>query len=73
MRCEFPASLLPPARYVITVSACEVAGDRPVALFEERSDVVSFEVSPEGYGRHAQGGLVAPRVQWIEAAKGAES
>jgi ABC-type polysaccharide/polyol phosphate transport system ATPase subunit len=52
-RCTFPGGLLRPGRYGVTVSASEVAGDRPVALYEELVGVVRFEVSPQGYQRHA--------------------
>ncbi len=63
-RCMFPGGLLRPGRYGVTVSASEVAGDRPVALYEELVGVVRFEVSPQGYQRHAPGGMVAPRAEW---------
>jgi lipopolysaccharide transport system ATP-binding protein len=63
-RCTFPGGLLRPGRYSVTVSASEVAGDRPVALYEELVSVVRFEVSPQGYQRHAPGGMVAPPAEW---------
>ncbi len=62
--CTFAGGLLRPGRYAVTVSACEVAGDRPVLLHDERPEVVRFEVSPQGYHRRAPDGLVAPAAEW---------
>ena len=62
--CTFPGGLLRPGSYTIGFSACELAGDAPVALYDERDNALVFEVSPNGYMGRAQGGLVGPRARW---------
>ncbi len=63
-RCTLPGALLRPGLYQVGVSACELAGDAPVALYEEIEPLLGFEVSPQGYLGQAGRGLLGPRVQW---------
>ncbi len=63
-RCRFPANLLKPGVYSVGVSACELAGDSPVALYEEFEPLFAFEVSPQGYTGSIGRGLIRPTVDW---------
>lgn len=62
--CGFPAGILRPGQYQIGVSACELAGDRPVVLYEEFEPLLSFEVSPQGYAGQSGRGLMYMKAQW---------
>lgn len=63
-RCTFPASLLRPGVYLVGVSACELAGDAPVVLYEEIEPLILFEISPQGYRGQAGRGLLGPTAEW---------
>jgi lipopolysaccharide transport system ATP-binding protein len=63
-RCRIPGGLLMPGTYTVGVSACELAGDAPVALHEEHEPLLSFEISPEGYAGQSRRGLVGPKIEW---------
>lgn len=62
--CAFPGSLLKPGTYLVGVSACELAGDSPVALYEEYEPLLAFEISAQGYAGQAGRGLMAPVATW---------
>lgn len=62
--CTFPGALLRPGEYTVGVSACELAGDQAVALYEEIQPVVSFEVSPEGFTGSVAGALMGVVAEW---------
>ena len=63
-RCTFPPGLLRPATYSVGVSACELAGDQPVALYEEHEPLFSFEISPQGYESKVGRGLLGVQPEW---------
>lgn len=63
-RCRFPAGILRPGQYQIGVSACELAGDQPVVLYEEFEPLLSFEVSPQGYTGQSGRGLMHMAARW---------
>lgn len=63
-RCAFPGGLLKPGLYLIGVSACELAGDAPVVLYEEHEPLLAFEVSAQGYAGQSGRGLLAPPATW---------
>jgi homopolymeric O-antigen transport system ATP-binding protein len=63
-RCVFPGGLLRPGQYTVGVSACELAGDSPVALYEEIEPLLAFEISPQGYAGQAGRGLLGPAANW---------
>lgn len=63
-RCQFPASLLKPGIYSVGASACELAGDAAIALYEEYEPMFAFEVTAQGFGGYAGRGLVGPKVDW---------
>jgi len=62
--CRVPGGLLKPGVYVVGVSAEELAGDMPVAVYEHHEPLVAFEISEQGFsGQHARG-LISPKVEW---------
>lgn len=63
-RCSFPANLLKPGVYSVGVSACELAGDSPVELYEEHEPLFAFEVSPQGFSGCSGRGLLGPKATW---------
>jgi lipopolysaccharide transport system ATP-binding protein len=62
--CRVPGGLLKPGVYVVGVSAEELAGDTPVALYEQREPLVSFEISEQGYRGQSGRGLLASQASW---------
>ncbi len=66
-RCTFPRGLLRPGIYSVGVSVCELAGDVPVALYEEHEPLLSFEVSPQGYETKVGRGLLGVQPVWTFA------
>ena len=66
-RCAFPRGLLRPGIYSVGVSVCELAGDVPVALYEEHEPLLSFEVSPLGYETKVGRGLLGVQPEWTFA------
>lgn len=65
--CTFQGGMLKPGTYFVGVSACELAGDAPVVLYEEYEPLLSFEVSAQGYVGQAGRGLLGPRPDWVFA------
>ncbi|MEY2878512.1 MAG: hypothetical protein RLZZ15_892 [Verrucomicrobiota bacterium] len=63
-RCVFPPGLLKPGTYTVGVSACELAGDRPVALYEEHEPLLAFEISPQGYEARVGRGVMGVQPEW---------
>ncbi|HVU32051.1 MAG TPA: ABC transporter ATP-binding protein [Opitutaceae bacterium] len=63
-RCRFASPLLKPGVYTVGVSACELAGDAPVALYEEYEPLFAFEISAQGYAGTIGRGLVRPNIEW---------
>jgi hypothetical protein len=63
-RCRFPASLLKPGVYSIGASACELAGDTAVALYEEHEPMFAFEVTAQGFGGYIGRGLIGAKADW---------
>jgi lipopolysaccharide transport system ATP-binding protein len=63
-RCTFPAELLKPGVYSVGVSACELAGDTAVAIYEEYEPLFAFEISAQGFFGYAARGLVGPKAAW---------
>jgi len=62
--CKFPGGLLKPGIYFVGVSACELAGDAPVVLYEEHEPLLSFEISAQGYVGQSGRGLLGPQSTW---------
>ncbi|MBC8011494.1 MAG: ABC transporter ATP-binding protein [Burkholderiales bacterium] len=64
VRCTWPRGFLRPGIYSVGVSACELAGNVPVALYEEHEPLLSFEISPQGYHAEVGRALLGMRADW---------
>ena len=62
--CRVPGGLLKPGFYVVGVSAEELAGGAPVAVYEQHEPLLTFEVTEQGYNGEAGRGLLAPQLAW---------
>jgi lipopolysaccharide transport system ATP-binding protein len=68
LRCIFPAGLLRPGMYSITASIYELAGDQPVALYDEVEPLLALEISAQGYATYSGRALLGTKAQWAALA-----
>jgi lipopolysaccharide transport system ATP-binding protein len=64
LTCAFPAFLLRPGVYAVAASIYELAGDEPVATYDEIDPMLSLEVSPPGYSVYSGRALLGAGAKW---------
>ena len=64
LTCVFPEKILKPGMYAVAVSIYELAGDQPVATYDQIDPLLAFEISPQGYEEYTGRALLGVNAKW---------